>query len=191
MIISRILCRRSYLWLTVFHKQGHSDVNDALFSKDALIWPDVTQLWRPEWFQTPLIDILNAAWKCRAESFITRIYLFESWLSKWRSISSRKQNTTLSSLQSKPTFFGTKRNFPPSSQWLECSFWGMLLLFLALGSVLPEQPHGRIMQIINLRATKQLPSIRGSCCVNGWQEKPRGIWLQERAAIYLFIFLPV
>lgn len=66
MIISRILCGRSYLWLTMFHKQGHSDVNDALFSKDALIWPDVTQLWRPEWFQTPLIDILNAAWKCRA-----------------------------------------------------------------------------------------------------------------------------
>lgn len=66
MIISRILCRRSYLWLTMFHKQGHSDVNDALFSKDALIWPNVTQLWRPEWFQTPLIDILNTAWKCCA-----------------------------------------------------------------------------------------------------------------------------
>ena len=61
MIISRILCRRSYLWLTVFHKQVHSDVNDALFSKDALIWPGVTQLWQPEWFQR---DILNAAWKC-------------------------------------------------------------------------------------------------------------------------------
>ena len=30
---------------------------------------------------------------------------------------------------------------------------------------------------------------RGSCCVNGRQEKPRGIGLQERAAIYLFIFL--
>lgn len=73
---------------------------------------------------------------CSAESFITRIHLSESWLSKWRSISSRKQNATLSSLQSKPTFFGTKKSFPSSSQQLECSFWGMFLLFLALGSVL-------------------------------------------------------
>ena len=65
MIVSRILCRRSYLWLTVFPKQVHSDVDDALFSIDALIWPGVTQLWQPEWFQTPLIDIINAAWKYR------------------------------------------------------------------------------------------------------------------------------
>lgn len=28
--------------------------------------PSVTQLWQPAWFQTPLIDILNVAWKCRA-----------------------------------------------------------------------------------------------------------------------------
>lgn len=65
---------------------------------------------------------------------------------------------------------------------------GMLLLFLALGSVLPEQPHGRIMQIINLRNVPSSCHLSGDHVVNGWQEKPRGSGY--RKGCHLFIYFP-
>ena len=124
-----------------------------------------------------------------AKSFITRIHLPESRLSKRWGTSSRRQNTTLSSLQSTPTFLVPRGVFPPLPSDLSAPSRGAAAVSSEPYS--KNSPGGSIMQIINLSATKQLPSILGSCCVNGWQEKPRRIGLQERAAIYLFIFLPV
>lgn len=70
-----------------------------------------------------------------AKSFITRTHLPSSQSSKWRGISSRKQNTRLSTLQSKPTVFLVQRGvFPPLPSYLSAprGKQGPLALGLAL-----------------------------------------------------------
>lgn len=146
--------------------------------------PGVTQLWQPEWFQTPLIDILNVAWKCRAlqdpssqEYICPRV----GCQTEGHFLQKAKHHAFISSKH--------RGVFPPLPSDLRTPSRGTAAVSSEPYS--KHNPGGSIMQMINLRATKQLPSILGSCCVNGWQEKPRRIGLQERAAIYLFIFLPV
>lgn len=88
------------------------------FSKDSQHSPGVTQLWQPEWFQTPLIDILNGSWKCRAvqnPSSQEHICLNgkNNRLPKWDTLPSESKHC-LSSLQSKPLlFFFVQRGVSP------------------------------------------------------------------------------
>lgn len=50
------------------------------------------------------------------------------------------------------------------------------------------QVNGPIIKYPPLNITKFSSHTAGLSCVNGQQEKPRSIRLQERAAIYLFNF---
>lgn len=165
------------------------------FSKDSQHSPGVTQLWQPEWFQTPLIDILNGAWKCRAvqnPSSQEHICLNgkNNRLPKWDTLPSESKHW-LPFFQSKSLifffFFGTKWNFPLLPQNLSA----------------PPRPalsfSGWVPKVWMVSGWKDYAddeftcywaaaTYYRSCCVNGWQEKPMALMLQERAITYLFIF---
>lgn len=164
------------------------------FSKDSQHSPGVTQLWQPEWFQTPLIDILNGAWKCRAvqnPSSQEHICLNgkNNRLPKWDTLPSESKHW-LPFFQSKSLIFffflvqnGISHFFPKT--WVpllgqHCPSLG--------GSLRSEWSLGeRIMQMTNLLATEQRPPITDHVV---WMAGRKNPWLscyrKELSLIYLF-----
>lgn len=127
-------------------------------SKDAQHSPSVTQLWQPEWFQTPLIDILNGAWKCRAvqnpssQEHICRKVCCPNGV---HFLQEAKHWAFLSSKQILIFFFGTERSFTLLHNNMSVPTRAALP---STGSLCSEWSLGeRIMQMINSCATKQWP----------------------------------
>lgn len=160
------------------------------FSKDSQHSPSVTQLWQPERFQTPLIDILNGAGKCRAlqnpssqEHICLRVCCpngvhFLQEAKHWAFLSS-KQILFFSIERGASHFFPITGGACP---WAALPFTGSLCSEWSLGA--------RIMQTTNPWDIKQWPGSMENVLCEWLAGKTHGYHVTGKSSHLFIYFLP-